>query len=123
MEHFEQQYKKRLDAAHAKIAGLKGTLATTSILRMIAFLAIGGSLVDLINQPPVWFYSVPLATIVAFLWLVKRFAVIQAKRNYYRAVAEINEEEIRRLNGDHEGLPDGRQWDECLYLTAHHGPC
>lgn len=108
MEELKKIYSGRAQQNRDNIAGIKRALNTAAILRLVTFFAVLASLIYLVNNPPAWVFGVPVVLITAFLLLVKRFAILQRQRNYFRAVVEVNEEEIRRLDGDHEGLEDGR---------------
>ncbi len=108
MEELNKRYSQRAQQNRDNIARIKRSLDFAAVLRLVTFFALLGSLIYLLNNPPALFFALPVVLLVAFLVLVKRFELLQGKRNYFRAVVEVNEEELRRLAGDHSGLEDGR---------------
>lgn len=103
-----EQYEQRASEAHAQVKAVKRQLDVSALLRFVAFLAVLASIVFLFSGPPLWALSFPVIALTVFLLLVKSHQKLQNHRNFIAAIAAVNEEEINRLNYNHDGLPEGR---------------
>jgi len=86
-----------------------------AIARMVLFLAMVISAWYFIRERQPAGLPVPLAFLAGFLWLVRHAVAIRRKIRFLELLMEINEQEIRTLDGDYAPFDTGEE-----YIDYHH---
>lgn len=102
-------YHQRLDAIQTDLKSLKSRLRLLGSLRLLVFISIGLGVYFLFGQ---WQFVLAVigVGIVAFLFLLNRYANVQRKYQFADALRKINETEIARSKGDLSGAETGNNF-------------
>ena len=114
MENLIAFYRNLISTHTSELSQIKKLLLASSILRMLVFLAaLTGIYFFLGNNKVV--IGIVLGTIVVFVYLVSRHADLANKKDKILALIKINETELKVLNRDYKGLPDGSKFADPMH--------
>ncbi len=111
IEELHTFYKNRFHLFQEQAARIKRQLFASSMLRLLVFCAVALG-VSIVFGNTKWVFAILLVGIVSFLYLVSRHTDLQRKRDKLKALAAINETEIKVLDRDFHDLPDGGNYKD-----------
>lgn len=108
-------YTERIKIFGAEADGFRKRSDRVAIARMVLFLAMVVSAWYFIRERQPAGLLVPLALLAGFLWLVRHAVAIRRKIRFLELLIEINEQEMRTLDGDYAPFDTGEE-----YIDYHH---
>ena len=108
-------YSGRIKVFGAEADGFRKRSDRVAIARMLLFLAMVVSAWYFIRERQPAGLLIPLALLAGFLWLVRHAVAIRRKIRFLELLMEINEQEIRTLDGDYAPFDTGEE-----YIDYHH---
>ncbi len=117
MENLIAFYRNLISRHTSELSHIKKLSLASSILRLLVFLgALTGVYFFLGNNKVV--IGIVLLTIVIFVYLVSRHADLANKKDKILALIKINETELKVLNRDFKGLPDGSRFADPMHYFS-----
>lgn len=107
-------FQERISSNEQALSSLKRKAFILSMLRLLVFLSM------ILGVYLFWGNTAVIAGILViglggFLFLVSRYTDVKKKRDYHQRIKDLNEAEIKGLNGDHSSFSSGEE-----YLSAEH---
>ncbi|MCR8666926.1 DNA mismatch repair protein MutS [Aestuariibaculum sp. M13] len=111
MESPEFYYKKHLDIYTAETQRYYRKMTGLSSLRLLVFLLSAGGIYTFFAQ---WQLAlgIGLLGIIVFIVLLTKYNDVKAKRNFNKALEELNEEELKILSGDFHHRNQGLEFQD-----------
>ncbi|WMI66380.1 DNA mismatch repair protein MutS [Aestuariibaculum sp. YM273] len=111
MKSPESYYKEHLEIYTAEAQKYYRKMTGLSSLRLLVFLLTSGGIYLFFSQ---WQVAVAIAVvgISAFIFLLTKYNDVKAKRNFNKALAELNKEELKILLGDFHHRDEGLQFQD-----------
>ncbi|GGW58161.1 MutS-like protein [Winogradskyella epiphytica] len=102
-------YKEQIDLNQIESKRIFKHLSLLSILRLSVFVL---TVFGIYSMLPNWqiVVGITVVGIVAFLLLLSRYTDLKAKRDLYKRLININEDELKIANGDFYDRPDGAEF-------------
>ncbi|MEH6680495.1 MAG: DNA mismatch repair protein MutS [Sediminicola sp.] len=107
-------YRSRIADHVSSLAALKRRLALFGMLRLLVFISAASGVYLSIGNTRL-LLGILLLCIVAFVWLVSGHTDLKYERDKRRSLIDLNETEIKVLQGDFDGLPDGKKFSDPLH--------
>lgn len=106
MESPESYYKKHLDIYSAETQKYYRNMTGLSSLRLLVFVLSVFGIYTFFSQ---WQVALGIGVlgIIVFIILLTKYNDVKAKRNFNKALAELNEEELKILSGDFHHREEG----------------
>ncbi|MCF6296876.1 MAG: DNA mismatch repair protein MutS [Flavobacteriaceae bacterium] len=101
-----------------KLSSIKKRLATSSLIRLGVFSAIFFSIYFFFGNAKIM-GIIGVLGFALFLYLVSRHADLQYKRNVFKALLEINLNEISVLKGDYLTLNKGKEFQDPAHFFSY----
>lgn len=101
-----------------ELSSLKKKLATSSTFRLLIFLVTTFGVYFFFGNVQLTLL-VSLVGIVIFLYLVSKHTDLQYKRDLTIKLIEINETEIKALNGDYNSLDEGKEFIDPTHFYSY----
>ncbi|MBD0823627.1 MutS-related protein [Aestuariibaculum marinum] len=111
MKSPESYYKEHLEIYTAETQKFYRKMTGLSSLRLLVFLLTSGGIYLFFYQ---WQVAVAIAVvgISVFIFLLTKYNDVKAKRNFNKALAELNEEELKILSGNFHHRDEGLQYQD-----------
>src|SRR5690625_7095836 len=110
-KEFYKQDNQRIKAEHSR---LRKYLLGLSIARLIAFVLIITTIIVFLDQS-IYMLGIGVPLILAFFWLLTKYSDKKTEENYAIQRMQLNELELRALEGDYSSFPNGD-----VYRDAKH---
>jgi len=108
-------YRKRISRHEAEADRFRKKADWIAVARMFLFLAMIILAWYFIRERQAAGLVIPLALLAGFLWLVRQAAGIRRKIRFLELLREINQQEIRAMEGDYSAFDTGE-----VYADYHH---
>lgn len=107
----KSQYQANLTDYNAQLSKIKSKLTTSSMIRLIVFLAACAGVYFAWGNAQ-WLIAVIILAIVLFIFLVSKHSDLQYKRDFLQEIIQINEVELRVQKRDFHDLPSGESFKD-----------
>lgn len=88
----------RIDEASNQVKSIEKSLGQTSLLRILVFIAGLALTYFSFGYSQLLSISIGLIALILFLWLVKKYQRVSYQLNFQKALVQINQDELARLN-------------------------
>ena len=111
-------YKSEKEVCEKELSAVRKKLATSSTLRLIVFLSTTLGIYLFFGYTNVVMVIATIG-ILLFLYLVSKHTDLQQKKDFVKALIEINNSEIRVLNGDYFNLDSGSEFINATHYYSY----
>ena len=118
MENPKSKYEEKLTQLTVELKKTQQKLNTTVILRVGCFVLAFVNLWLFWGAPYHIHWVLFVALIAIFLWLVRRFESLRFEKNYLKVLVEINENELKAIEGNFNQFPNGKEFADPLHPFA-----
>jgi len=118
MHQPEQFYKTEKKLFEKGLSSVKRKLTTFSTLRLFTFLATTIGIYFFFGNVQ-WILLISIIGIVVFIYLVVTHSDLQDKAALTKKLIEINETEIKVLNGDYFSLDEGKEYIDHTHFYSY----
>lgn len=111
MQEIAEFYQEQIRRHTNDLEDVKKQLSASSVIRLIVFCLAFVSVYFAFSQTK-WVVAILLSAIFLFVFLVTRHSALQSKKDKLEALIHLNELEIKVLNRDFHGLPEGSEFKD-----------
>ncbi len=111
MQEIAEFYQEQIRRHTNDLEDVKKQLSASSVIRLIVFCLAFVSVYFAFSQTK-WVVAILLSAIFLFVFLVTRHSALQSKKDKLEALIHLNELEIKVLNRDFHGMPEGNEFKD-----------
>ena len=111
-------YTSEKDRFEQELSAIKKRLATSSLIRLVIFLAIVFGLYFFFGNAQIM-VAIGVLGFILFLYLVSRHTDLQYKRDISKKLLDINTNEISILQGDYLSLNEGDEFKDPTHFYSY----